>query len=253
MRPPPPSTPRTLPPARLDWAYFLDVDGTLIDLAATPDTVHVDEALLTLLGTLHKRCGGALALVSGRSLADLEHRLGSLGIAMAGQHGLERRDGQGRLHVPIPPSAARHGAKAALLAATANHPGLLLEDKGLALALHYRQAPTLATHAHRLMAGLARGMGAEYTVQKGKFVVELKPAGIDKGTAIAAYLREIPFAGRRPVFIGDDANDEHGFAEINRLGGLSIKVGKGGTCAGHRLADVAAVRAWLAIALEETP
>jgi trehalose 6-phosphate phosphatase len=117
--------------------------------------------------------------------------------------------------------------------------------------LHYRRAPTLAAYAHRLMAQLAANASGTLELQKGKRVVELKPAGIDKGTAIGEYLGEPPFRGRRPVFIGDDATDEHGFAEVNRGGGVSIRVGPGASCARFRLADVAAVRGWLTGALTE--
>ena len=130
------------------------------------------------------------------------------------------------------------------------HPGLLLEDKGLTLALHYRLAPHLASYAHRLMGRLAEDAGAGLEVQLGKRVAEVKPSGIDKGTAVAEYLLESPFKGRRPVFIGDDLNDEHGFAEVNKLDGISIKVGNGVSCARYRLPDVAAVRRWLGNALK---
>lgn len=249
--PQPPQPP--LPPARPDWAYFLDVDGTLIDLAASPGAVHVDGDLLALLARLRQAGQGALALVSGRSLRDLAQHLPGQDLPMAGQHGLERRDAQGRLHRPLLPDDALDEARTVLMAQVVRHPGLLLEDKGMTLALHYRQTPSLAGHVHRLVARLARNLGSHYTVQKGKYVAELKPLGIDKGTAIAAYLAEPPFAGRRPVFIGDDANDEHGFALVNMLHGLSIKVGPGPTCAVHRLPHVGAVRAWLAGALEENP
>ena len=148
------------------------------------------------------------------------------------------------------PPAAKSAIKEALAPVLARHPGLLLEDKGLTLALHYRLAPHLAAYAHRLMAGLAGTAGAGFEVQRGKRVVEIKPAGIDKGTAVAEYLGEPPFHMRRPVFIGDDLNDEHGFAEVNELDGISIKVGKGGSCARFRLPDVAAVRRWLGNALK---
>ncbi len=147
---------------------------------------------------------------------------------MAGQHGLERRDVAGRLWIHAAPPDAKCAIKAALAPVQERHPGLLLEDKGLTLALHYRQAPQLAAYVHRLMratASATAGDGLE--VQRGKRVVEIKPAGIDKGTAVGEYLREPPFCGRRPVFIGDDLNDEHGFAEVNRLDGISIKVGRG--------------------------
>ena len=237
------------PPPRLDWAYFLDVDGTLIDIADTPDAVHVDDALLALIARLQRASGGAVALVSGRALSFLDHRLGALHLPVAGQHGLERRDASGRVWMHAAPPAARSAIKAALAPVLARYPGLLLEDKGLTLALHYRLAPQLAAYAHRLMARLAAAANAGLEVQRGRRVAEIKPAGVDKGAAVAAYLAEPPFAGRRPVFIGDDLNDEHGFAEVNRLDGISIKVGKGASCARYRLADVAAVRRWLADAL----
>jgi trehalose 6-phosphate phosphatase len=237
------------PPPRLDWAYFLDVDGTLIDIADTPDAVHVDDALLALIARLQRASGGAVALVSGRALSFLDHRLGALRLPLAGQHGLERRDASGRVWMHAAPPAARSAIKAALAPVLARHPGLLLEDKGLTLALHYRLAPQLAAYAHRLMARLAAAANAGLEVQRGRRVAEIKPAGMDKGAAVAAYLAEPPFARRRPVFIGDDLNDEHGFAEVNRLDGISIKVGKGASCARYRLADVAAVRRWLADAL----
>ena len=235
------------PPPRRDWAYFLDVDGTLIDIAETPEAVHVDAALLDLIADLH-RASGAVALVSGRALAFLDRRLGALRLPAAGQHGLERRDAAGRIHVRSATPAAKRAIKRALAPVLARHPALLLEDKGLTLALHYRRAPHLAAYAQRLMARLAREAGAGLEVQRGKRVAEVKPAGVDKGAAIAAYLGEAPFKGRRPVFIGDDLNDEHGFAEINRLDGVSIRVGRGETCARYRLPDVAAVRRWLGLA-----
>lgn len=238
------------PPARLGWAYFLDVDGTLVEFAPSPDEVRVEPDLLALLKRLDGASGGGLALVSGRALSDLDARLDGLRVPMAGQHGLERRDALGGIHLsatPLPHQAIRN----LLLSELKTHPGLLLEDKGMTLALHYRQAPALGAYVHRLLAGLARRLGGDYTLQKGKYVLELKPGAADKGKAITTYLAEPPFAGRHPVFIGDDVTDERGFEAVNRLGGLSIKVGPGKTAACHRLADVAAVRAWLAAALEE--
>jgi trehalose 6-phosphate phosphatase len=213
---------RVPPEARIEWAYFLDVDGTLIDIAETPDSV-----------------------------SDLKERLGTLHLPMAGQHGLERRDAAGRLWMHAAPPAAKTMIKEALAPILARHPLLLLEDKGLTLALHYRRAPHLAAYAQRLMARMAQEAGGGLEVQHGKRVVELKPSGLDKGTAVAEYLAEPPFVGRKPVFIGDDRNDEHGFAEVNRLHGVSIKVGKGSSCARYRLSDVAAVRNWLGHALKD--
>lgn len=242
---------RSVPPAAMvEWAFFLDVDGTLLEIADRPSAVRLDLELLELLGRLSGASGGALALVSGRSISDLEELLGSRRMALAGQHGLERRDAAGRLWIHAAPPDAKCSIKEALAPVLSRHTGLLLEDKGLTLALHYRQAPHLAAYAHRLMARLMHEAGGELELQKGKRVIEIKPAGIDKGTAVAEYLVEPPFRGRLPVFIGDDLNDEHGFAEVNRMGGISIKVGPGRSCAGYRLPGVAAVRHWLHAALK---
>lgn len=239
------------PPAPcVEWAYFLDVDGTLIDIADSPDAVHVDGTLLELIECLHRATGGAVALVSGRCISDLERLLGALRLPLAGQHGLERRDVAGRLWIHAAPPDAKCAIKEALAPVLARHTGLLLEDKGLTLALHYRMAPKLAGYAHRLMGHLAGMAGTDLEIQRGKCVVEIKPAGVDKGTAVAEYLTEPPFQTRRPVFIGDDLNDEHGFAEVNRIGGISVKVGKGPSCARYRLANVAAVHRWLGDALK---
>lgn len=238
------------PVPSVDWAYFLDVDGTLIDIADTPGAVRVDTALLALIARLHRASGGAVALVSGRALSDLELRLGTLRLPLAGQHGMERRDAAGRLWIHTAPPVTKCAIKEALAPVLARHPGLLLEDKGLTLALHYRLAPHLAAYAHRLMDRLAGAASAGLEVQRGKRVAEIKPTGIDKGTAVAEYLAEAPFKGRRPVFIGDDLNDEHGFAEVNKLDGISIKVGKGTSCARFRLREVTAVRRWLGEALK---
>ena len=239
-----------LPAANPDWAFFLDVDGTLLEIADQPSAVRVDLELLDLIGKLSRSSGGALALVSGRSISDLEGLLGARRMPLAGQHGLERRDAAGRLWIHAAPPGAKCTIKEALAPVLARHPGLLLEDKGLTLALHYRQAPHLAAYAHRLMARVVQEAGDGLELQKGKRVIEIKPAGIDKGTAVAEYLAESPFRGRHPVFIGDDLNDEHGFAEVNRVGGISIKVGPGTSCARYRLPHVAAVRNWLNEALK---
>lgn len=239
------------PTACIECAYFLDVDGTLIDIAETPDAISVDTALLDLIARLYRDSGGAMALVSGRAISDLDNRLGTLHMPLAGQHGLERRDAAGRLWIHAAPPAAKSAIKEALAPVLARHSGLMLEDKGLTLALHYRLAPHLASYAHRLMQQLADAADAGLEVQRGKRVAEVKPSGIDKGTAVAEYLRESPFRGKRPVFIGDDLNDEHGFAEVNRLGGITIKVGKGPSCARFRLTDVAAVRRWLGNAIKD--
>lgn len=238
------------PPPDLNWAYFLDVDGTLINIADSPDAVQVDSRLPDLITNLHRANGGALALVSGRMISDLQRLIGLPQLPLAGLHGLERRDGNGRLWIHAAPLAARSAIKDVLAPILARHPGLLLEDKGLTLALHYRKAPTLAAYVHQLMGHLASAAGNNLELQRGKCVVEIKPTGIDKGTAVTDYLAEPPFNGRRPVFIGDDLTDEPGFAEVNKRDGISIKVGKGPSCARFRLPDVAAVHHWLGNALK---
>jgi trehalose 6-phosphate phosphatase len=163
----------------------------------------------------------------------------------AGQHGIERRDAVGRHSRHAFPSDRLEEEHRRLAAAVARHPGLLLEHKGLSLALHYRRAPRLGAYAHRLLRGLQSRIGTEYCLQAGKRVVELKPAGRDKGVAVLEFMQEEPFRGRMPVFLGDDMTDEYGFAMVNRLDGHSVKVGPGRTVARWRLRDVLAVRAWL--------
>lgn len=234
-----------LPQASPDWAYFLDVDGTLIELADTPTAVHVPIELKTIISLAHRGCDGALAIISGRAIRDLDLLLGLPQLPTAGQHGLEIRDARGQLHHHAFEQGDLHDIMHHLQHLKARHSGLLLEDKGATLAIHYRQAPTLGGYLSRLLKGVL-AMQPGMHIQRGKYVFELKPGGIDKGTAIRTLMAMPPFAGRKPVFIGDDLTDEHGFKVINQLGGLSIKVGNGRTCAQYRLANVDAVRGWLA-------
>lgn len=240
------------PQPRPDWAYFLDMDGTLVDIAERPDAVVTDGPLLALVERLYRACDGALALVSGRTVADIARRFDGLPMPIVGQHGLERRDAAGRVHRSLCVDAGGLRQMRHLLAPLlARHPALLLEDKGMTLALHYRQAPQLAAFLHRLVPLLASRSGDTLDalcVQKGKRVLEIKPCGVDKGTAIAGFLGEPPFVGRRPVYIGDDLTDEYGFAAVNRHRGISIKVGGGKSRARYRLDDIGAVRRWLALA-----
>jgi trehalose 6-phosphate phosphatase len=236
------------PPAQGDWAYFIDYDGTLVEIAATPGAVRMDDALPALLASVQRACGGAVAVISGRALADLERRIGLPGLAKAGQHGLERGDAAGGLWMQpnLVPLKSKQSVLNALVPILEHHPGLLLEDKGMTLALHYRLAPELSSFAQRIMRELVARSGVGLVVQDGKCIVEVKPADIDKGTTVAAYLAEPPFLHRRPVFIGDDSTDEHGFAAVNARGGISIGVGIGCINARYTLPDVSAVRAWLA-------
>ena len=227
------------------WALFLDIDGTLLDHAEHPAAVHVDAHVLDLLNRLRDAHDGAVALISGRAVADIDALFHPLRLPVAGQHGVERRDAQERLHRhALPVEGLRHAAERIALMA-AHHPGLVFEDKGLNLALHYRRAPHMEREVQRLMRELLGELGDQFELQSGKLVWEIKPSGRDKGTAVAEFLQEPPFAGRQPVFIGDDLTDEFGFALVNSVGGHSIKVGTGPSQANWRLPDARSVRRWL--------
>ena len=236
---------RPVPAAEPEWAYFLDLDGTLVTLAPSPSAIRIDRELRRTVGRLHAATGGALALITGRAISTIDELFPGLRLAVAGQHGLERRTVGGRSEHHALPAHLLDGARRRLAEAALRHPRLLLEDKGSSLALHYRRAPTLASYAHRLARTEAALLGPAFDLRTGKRVVEIAPAGRDKGKAIAAFMAERPFRGRRPVFIGDDVTDEFGFRTVNRLGGISIKVGPGPTAARWRLPDVATVHAWL--------
>ena len=235
-----------VPELRGRCAFFLDIDGTLLDIADHPALIRVDTGLVGLLRTLARAASGALALISGRPIADIDRLLADSGFCVAGQHGAERRDFSGTMHKREVPRAALEEARRRLALVAARHPALVLEDKGVNFALHFRSVPELSAEAQDAVRGLARDLGGEFEVQLGKMVVELRPAGKDKGVAISEFLAEAPFRGRMPVFVGDDLTDEIGFQLINRAGGHSVKVGDGESEARWRLPDSAAVRAWLA-------
>ena len=234
-----------MPPCSRSWAFFLDIDGTLLDIAETPDAAEVTRRERALVRRLHDASGGALALVSGRSLAAIDELFAPLKLAAAGQHGIERRDAQGRVHSGDYPRQPLRRAAKKIGDFAARHAGLVFEDKGTSFSLHYRLAPELADAAHGTVREAAAEVGDWLEVQHGKMVVELKPAGRDKGVAIEEFLHEPPFAGRSPVFIGDDVTDEDGFRVVNAAGGHSIKVGEGRTRARWQIADPSAARAWL--------
>lgn len=244
---------RAPPPLAAGFAVFLDIDGTLLDLAPAPDAVHVDRALSTLLPKVRSVLGGALALITGRSITDVDRLFPGMRMAVAGQHGCERRDARGSLHLHAPKKTTLDTLRRLFIEFAHRHDGLLLEDKGATLALHYRKVPQLASHVHKTIRETFQTSGVTaYRLQAGKRILELRPDNRDKGTAIYDFLQERPFNGRCPVFIGDDRTDEHGFALVNRSGGWSVKVGPGSTCARYRLPDVVAVRGWLAALVAQT-
>lgn len=230
----------------MSWAYFFDIDGTLVEIAQSPEGIVVHDEIPELIGMLHRKTGGAVALITGRAIADVDRLMPPLrGMVIAGQHGLEVRSPSGAVSTHPVRSEALDRVREQLALAVVRHPGLIVEYKGLSIALHYRNAPGLASYAHRLMRKLRRAHVPDFVIQKGKRVVELKAAGKDKGIAIAELMAEPHFKGRVPVFTGDDATDELGFRTVNRMGGHSIKIGTGRTHAQWRLPNVESLREWL--------
>jgi trehalose 6-phosphate phosphatase len=225
-------------------ALFLDFDGTLVELAETPDAIQVSPTLGSLLRQLGTRLDGRLALVSGRAIADLERHLECSGLAVSGSHGLELRLRDGN-RIPL---AARYDlseARERVASLARQTPGLLVENKPFGVALHFRQAPQEEERVTKLLAQLAEETGL--ALQRGKMVVELRPAGADKGDAVRAFMADPAFAGARPLFVGDDLTDEDAFRVAEELGGGGILVGPDReTAARWRLDDVTAVSAWLA-------
>jgi len=226
------------------FAYFFDLDGTLAEIKPHPDEVSVPDDILARLSLLAELNDGALALISGRSITELEQLARPYHFPLAGVHGAERRDINGQTHRVTLPENIRQPLEKELRQALATLDGVELEVKGMAFALHYRHGQQ---HESTLFE-LAKSVVARYpqlAMQPGKCVVELKPSGINKGEAIAEFLRTPPFVGRTPVFLGDDLTDENGFAVVNKLGGISIKVGAGDTQAKWRLGRVQDVYQWL--------
>jgi trehalose 6-phosphate phosphatase len=233
-----------------DAALFLDFDGTLVEIAPAPELVEPPPGLGRLLDRLAGRLDGALAIVSGRPVEALRRNLIPFAGLLIGQHGMERREADGRI-VDVPPPPGLEPIRQSLAAFVERHPGLRLEDKGGTLSLHYRQAPELALACRREIRRAVIASCGRFRAIDGHMLVELVPSVAGKAQAIAALLDAPPFLGRRPVFIGDDTGDEPGFELVNRLGGISVKIGDGATAARHRLPGPAAVLAWLGRAAGE--
>ena len=228
-------------PARI--ALFLDVDGTLLGFKERPQDVVADDELRGALETLSARMDGALALISGRPIEDLDRIMMPLALAAGGTHGADLRWPDGRREAMEAAALAR--VRPLARAFVDAREGLVLEDKGAALAVHFRAVPMREGEVGRFLEDAVTGH--DLMVQHGKMVAEVKSSRSSKGTAIATFMKAAPFAGRTPMFIGDDLTDEHGFESVNALGGVSIKVGGESepTIARHRLAGVPEVRAFL--------
>ena len=235
-----------MPDVNEDYALFLDFDGTLVDIVERPDAVAVDAALPDVLTRLQRRLGGALAIISGRPVDFLDGRLVPHVFDMAGLHGLEHRIA-GRLSMCDPDE---HPALRELVGRlgkiVADKEGILIEDKGCSVGVHWRLAPEHDTEVLEVVEELAAALGPKYRLQAGKAVAEILPARAAKGPAIAHFLTETPFRGRRAVFFGDDLTDEHGFITVNELGGVTVRVGAGPTGAQRRIETPAALRVILA-------
>lgn len=241
-----PPRPPTLRLALGRCALLLDIDGTILDIAASPRQVRVPPGLRETLSRLAVATGGALAMVSGRSIADIDLIFSPLHFAAVGVHGAEMRisgDGEARPRIaPLPTALKRKLATIADLA-----PGLLVEDKGYSLALHYRAAPQLGPQVEAAVTAICSEAGdARIEILPGKLMVDVKPAGINKGNAVDELMRHPPFAGRRPIFIGDDVTDIPVFNLIPAFDGLAFSVGGIAADVDGHFDSPEAVRAWLA-------
>jgi trehalose 6-phosphate phosphatase len=227
------------------WAVFLDFDGTLAEFAEAPHLVEVDAALPGTLMRLHDALGGALAVISGRPVREIDAFLAPLSLPTAGLHGLEWRHAQRETHDVHTANGDIVQVREALEAFAASIPGLQIEDKRRTVALHYRRAPDAEAACREAVTEALAGHEA-LCVLAGKMVFEIKPRGIDKGTAITRFMSEAPFGGRIPLFAGDDVTDEDGFAAVNARSGISIRVGDSrSTLARFRTDGVPALLSWL--------
>ena len=220
-------------------AFLLDLDGTLLDIAPAPDQVVIPPGLVGNLRTLRTRSGNALAIVTGRPVAQVDALLGGVPYAVAGEHGTAIRHAPGQTiqTLPMPDVPRRWLATAASLAA--QHPGALLEPKSHGLVLHYRAAPQAADALHDTLQRLLAESPGAYVLMPAKMAWEIRPASADKGTAVRSLMRHAPFAGRVPVFVGDDVTDEDGMQAARAAGGIGLRVPEA-------FGGPAGVRAWLA-------
>jgi trehalose 6-phosphate phosphatase len=233
--------------ANEECALFLDFDGTLVDIVDRPDAVVVDPALPDILTRLQERLGGALAIISGRPIAFLDRRFEPCLFDTAGLHGLEHRIG-GYLSLCDPDDHPQlRSTVERLEEIVALKPGILIEDKGCSVAIHWRLAPQEKEFALATAHAAVEALGSDYRVQHGKAVAEILPSAAGKGKVIEKFLQQAPYRGRRPIFAGDDLTDENGFKTVNAHGGLSIRIGAGETVARERLGTPSDLRHSLSV------
>jgi trehalose 6-phosphate phosphatase len=229
----------TFPQLNAQHALFLDIDGTLIDIAATPDSVHVPPGLPDALRGLQQRLGGALAILSGRKLTDIDHLLRP-GLPCAAEHGMLLRDANGNVTQLVQrPAAYEHWLKVFHRYAEAI-PGLLVEEKAFSVVLHYRRAPEHEAELRQLAERLIAECD-DAILLPAHYAFELKPSGGSKAGALTTFMTQPPFAGRIPIFIGDDTTDEPAISKANELGGTGLHVAR------HFHGSTEAVRGWLGV------
>lgn len=240
------------PPTSASWsfslardAFLLDVDGTILDIAPTPETVSVPGSLVETLTLLQRLSGGAVALVSGREIAVLDRLFAPLSLPAIGCHGAEWRGGpDGAIEVRSPPLSAK--VRETCRAAVAGETRLRIEDKGYSVAFHYRAAPELGPALEMRLVSCLKTFSSELRLLHGKLVIEVTPRGFDKGEAICMLMDAAPFAGRRPIFLGDDTTDQSALIAATAMGGVGISVGRPFADAKLMLPDPPAAREWLA-------
>jgi trehalose 6-phosphate phosphatase len=238
-----PAPPDNLDPSNV--ALFLDVDGTLLEIEDHPSDVQADPSLVAMLASLANALDGAISLISGRQIADVDRIFAPVRFAVAGAHGSELRQ-----HPEDPVAVSQSSLPARVLdnlrTFVEQNPGLLLEEKSGGVSLHYRRAPQLERRCKTLVQGLLPEIDRDFRLIAGKMVLELAPIDHNKGAAITEMMQREPFSGRRAVFVGDDVTDEDGFHAVNAISGISIRVGGNqGSAAEYALPDVAGVRRWL--------
>lgn len=232
------------PPIPHRPAVFLDFDGTLVNIAETPDAIIVSSDLVDLLGRVRSRVDGALAVVTGRRIMEIDHHLSPLILPTAGLHGIERRRDDGAGIIELAKSRQVHILRDRLERSALLENGVSLEDKGSGIAVHYRQAPEAGEAVKAALREAASDLEELHLIE-GKMVVEAKRRDVNKGIAIGEFMELPPFVGRTPVFLGDDVTDEDGFRIVAALGGIAVKVGDGATDAPFRLDDSTRVMEWL--------
>lgn len=242
---------RNVPLVPRHAALFLDIDGTLLPIARSPMLARTNPLQIRLLRDLQRALGGALALVSGRPIGEIDRLYQPLRLPVAGQHGAEVRSAAGEVTCLASPGAGLDSIRRRVMARYGDGNEILVEDKGLSLALHYRLAPERGGEVEAfLKSQLCFPEHRGWVLQAGKMVFEVRPEGVHKGGAIATLLATAPFTGRLPIFAGDDVTDEDGFQLVNGLGGETVKVGLGPTAAKHRLPGARAVQLWLQRSLQ---